>query len=151
MRIQVYSRGAIEALEPPTEPYAIISISTFPSDAANVLLPEGEAKMGFTKLVFADLDRPDPEKAVGMFDDRQAFTVWRLVEKMVAEGVDLLLIHCDAGGSRSPGMAAAIAKILNDDDSEWFKTKTPNMHVYRTMMNKWYDMHPVESAPEPTS
>ncbi len=142
MKLQVYNRGAIQALTPPTEPYGIISISTFPSDARDIMLPEGDAQQGFIKLVFGDFDKPDPEKTVGMFTERDAKNVWRLVAKLQERGADLILLHCDAGGSRSPGIAAAIAKILNGDDAEWFKRYTPNMFVYRTMLETWHDLHP---------
>lgn len=46
----------------------------------------------------------------------------------------MLLIHCNHGMSRSPAVAAAIAKVKYKDDSEWFTRKVPNRRVYRLML-----------------
>lgn len=48
-----------------------------------------------------------------------------------------LLIHCDAGISRSAGVA--IQFIIDNDDSFWFQTKHPNRLVYRTILTEYID------------
>lgn len=52
----------------------------------------------------------------------------------------LFVIHCDAGYSRSPAVAAALALALNGRgaDDEFFVKGNycPNMHVYNTMLKE---------------
>ena len=52
----------------------------------------------------------------------------------------LIIVHCDAGVSRSAGIAAALMKYYNGDDSEIFDDTRycPNMFCYRTMLNVLY-------------
>lgn len=47
------------------------------------------------------------------------------------------VVNCDAGISRSAGVAAAISKFLNNDDSNIFNNKSfcPNMTCYRMVLN----------------
>ncbi|NCC71057.1 hypothetical protein EOM09_05740 [bacterium] len=49
-----------------------------------------------------------------------------------------LLVHCDAGISRSAGIGAAIAKISFDDDFLFFKRLAPNRFVYKTILEQYY-------------
>lgn len=62
-------------------------------------------------------------------------------------GVDRVVVQCEAGRSRSAGLAAALGKIYNDDD--WFifdnAKYNPNRYVYRTMLNAY--QRRVEAAP----
>ena len=46
-----------------------------------------------------------------------------------------LYVNCEAGQSRSAGVAAAIAKYLFDDDEIYFRIKHPNMLCYRKVLN----------------
>ncbi len=48
-------------------------------------------------------------------------------------GVDTLLVHCYAGQSRSRAVAAFAVKMLGADNSEYFKTGSPNLFVYNTL------------------
>lgn len=51
--------------------------------------------------------------------------------------VDQIIVHCDAGYSRSPAVAAAIAKAMGKSDEVYFSSGEycPNRHVYRTLLN----------------
>lgn len=53
--------------------------------------------------------------------------------------IQQIIVHCDAGYSRSPAVAAAIAKAFGVDDEEYFSggRYCPNRHVYRTMLNEF--------------
>lgn len=80
------------------------------------------------QLKFHDIDRPTTGCEVMMGGD--AMRIAHFVDKYKNE-VDTIVVNCDAGQSRSAGCAAAIAKMLNNDDSEIFKTKPAlNRHVY---------------------
>jgi len=53
--------------------------------------------------------------------------------------VDHFVVHCNAGISRSSGIAAALSKIYNGDDSWVFNNYryVPNMLVYRTIIDAY--------------
>ena len=56
--------------------------------------------------------------------------------------IQQIIVHCDAGYSRSPAVAAAIAKAFGVDDEEYFSggRYCPNRHVYRTMLNEFAEV-----------
>lgn len=93
------------------------------------------------QLSFADLDEITPSVAQNyphlvdkLFEESHAHQILDFVKKNW-DKIDTLLIHCYAGASRSPGVGAAIAKILYGDDMEFFRRFRPNMRVYRTILN----------------
>ena len=49
-----------------------------------------------------------------------------------------IIVHCDLGASRSVGVAAALSKYYNNDDSEYFNNPrmVPNMRCYRFVYNE---------------
>ena len=52
----------------------------------------------------------------------------------------MVICQCDAGISRSSGMAAAIAKAFNGEDNWLFEHYIPNRTVYRKVLEKlWMD------------
>jgi hypothetical protein len=75
-------------------------------------------------------------------------TTPRQILDFVAEGqrqhIDLCVCQCDAGISRSAGVAAALSYILNQDDTWVFKDPwyMPNRLVYCTILNDYYENHP---------
>lgn len=56
----------------------------------------------------------------------------------VKDKVNLLIVHCDAGQSRSAGVCAAIMKYLEGDDSPIFNNPkfTPNSHCYNLVLGE---------------
>ena len=49
--------------------------------------------------------------------------------------VEVLLIHCEAGMSRSPGVAAALSRIYYGDDGPWGEYDFPNSLVYQRLVD----------------
>jgi len=47
-----------------------------------------------------------------------------------------MVVHCEAGMSRSPAVAAAIAEHLGDDPLPYFARYTPNAHVFRMLRDR---------------
>lgn len=49
-----------------------------------------------------------------------------------------IIIHCDAGQSRSAGIAGALSKFYNNDDNIYFNNPkyTPNMLCYRLLLTE---------------
>ena len=150
MDIRVYNRQEAELTEF-IGPHVIISIS-LPGD------PNGTAKLrtnrdtlGVLQLTFWDLDRLVPvdpdlvddvrrvsgityEMERQLFEPRHA----RAILAFVATYPEALMIvcHCDAGLSRSPGVAAALSKILLGEDDDFFKKHSGlNRRVYRMILD----------------
>jgi predicted protein tyrosine phosphatase len=143
MNVIVYSRGAIERVPPQEVPHVIISITSAPSDVAR--LPASPLTRAILRLSFADADVAH-DAALVLFDRQRARAVAAFVREH-REHVALVVVHCDAGLSRSPAVAAAITKWLGEDDTPWFARYRPNMLVYRMLLDAL--MSDPELAEEP--
>ena len=70
---------------------------------------------------------------------KQAHEILSFAKKWAGK-VDLLIVHCRAGKSRSSAICAAIMRILGYDDREIFINPRyfPNMHCYKLMLKAHY-------------
>jgi predicted protein tyrosine phosphatase len=164
MEFWIFSRQHIECLRPPDRHHFIISIRT-PGDPNEAKLPIGETTRGVLHLQFHDLDNVPagilvtPEEAarfgrqfrkVGadyewdvpegtLFDAKMGREVVEFAWKQRQDDrLDLALLHCDAGWSRSPAVAAGLMRtVFGEDDSIIFKRFKPNMRVYRNVLAAW--------------
>ena len=108
-------------------------------------LPGNSNRRGVLRLSFADLDNINDAKQIGqahyLMTKEQAEEVIAFVNKHV-NSIETIICQCDGGVSRSSGMAAALSKIFNGDDSWVFNSReyVPNMFVYRMIMNTWYNL-----------
>lgn len=118
----------------PNLPFAIISIMTSPTQA--VSLPKSDRLLGTLRLNFPDFEKPVKgwEKAE-LFSPKMANQVWDFIETVPAP--EILLIHCEAGISRSAAVGAAIAKVIGQDFDAYFEKYYPNPLVYRVMLEEW--------------
>lgn len=139
--------------------HLIISITTpwIDGSADEARLQITPTTGGVLRLSFHDLsDMPaDVEAAVfkeephlrdAMFSSALAAQVLDFVIPK-APFASAILVHCDAGLSRSPGVAAALAKILLGDDREWFHKFHPNRRVYRLIVEEYISRLEKEMAP----
>lgn len=113
------------------KPYAIISIT----DCSTEKLPtfmQSQFLIGLLRLEFDDIDTYT--EGHKLFNSKQALQILDFVES-VKDEIDILVVHCLAGVSRSAGVAAAIDDLYIKSDKSWFTIKSPNYHVYRTMHN----------------
>lgn len=64
--------------------------------------------------------------------------------------VNLVIIHCEAGISRSAGVCAALMKIFNGNDFEIFDNPryAPNMSCYRSVLESYFGSYNSEEAEE---
>lgn len=140
----VYNRGTIEHVATANAPHVIVSITT-PGDPHEARLPVGELTLAVLRLSFHDMDSDHLTHCSDLTDDerRECFTKAQAREiiDLVAghPSAKLLIVHCDAGLSRSPAVAAAVSKALTGDDSTFFKRYSPNMLVYKTILQEYYD------------
>lgn len=138
MNIEVMSRSAARryAFKPHPEKVMVISI-TDPGSEPNGL--RGNANNGIYKIVRAEFeDTDDPNTSISA---EQA----KMIAEQVSQNIDVadkIIVHCEAGQSRSAGTAAAILKFYTNDDTQIFDNPryTPNMYVYRKMLEAFYDL-----------
>jgi predicted protein tyrosine phosphatase len=135
----VYSRQAVERVAPHEAPHIIISITSAPDDLAQ--LRANDQCLGILRLSFIDADERAPPIFGGeLFSRNQAIQIWSFVERHRGD-VRRIVVHCDAGISRSPAVAAALARVLNGNGDEFFSGPyLPNRLVYRLLL---------ETAPGP--
>ena len=137
MKIKIMSRyDAIRyCYAPHTESSAIISISTPGIVYSNkpFINNTNEVKH-ILRLYFTD-DDVEPY----CMQESEAIEICTFLETY--KNVDILIVHCDAGVSRSAAIAAAIMKTQTGDDSSVFDNPlhSPNMHCYRLMLNQLYN------------
>lgn len=110
---------------------------------------ENKARLAILSINFYDLDY-NPERwgeketkeiveqyGHGIFTPDQAKQIVDFIEVWKAK-VEMIVVHCSAGVSRSAGVAGAISLILNGRDEMFFKGRyIPNRFVYRTILNEW--------------
>lgn len=108
---------------------------TFPFVSENNQIAE------ILQLKFSDADSPDGWDVYGnritaddLMTDEDGKKIAEFLNRHHGEPV---IVHCDGGISRSSGVAAAIMKFYNDDDSPIFDSGyyKPNMWCYRKTLN----------------
>jgi predicted protein tyrosine phosphatase len=118
--LQVCNRERAEAY-PFQKDQAVISIYTPGDTPANIQHPNAARVL---QLRFHDvtdermakrLDAAEVILPINVFSDAQAKEVIAFVERMIEEGITEFTVHCDAGISRSCGVAAALNLIFNDE------------------------------------
>lgn len=136
----VYNRTTIENIVPHDVPHVIVSIRS-PKDPKEARLPIGKHTLGVCRLTFHDMD--DMHMAYPHIKEQYEHQCFnrshaREIVKLIRSNptAQRLLVHCDAGFSRSPAVAAALSKALTGDDKTFFKRYSPNMRVYRTLLEE---------------
>ena len=137
MEIKVFSEEAIQHFKT-DEKHIVISIQDPNYDF--VTLPENKNRINWIGLHFYDLDKDTGQFPYSkfIFNSTQAKIILDFVERNKNK-VDLICVNCVAGISRSMGIGGALGKILNNDDTYFFKHGLPNMLVYRTILNTYYE------------
>lgn len=141
MKFIITNRYAVEVYTNRIEPYAVISITSpyneFP------LIQNGYS--GLLQLKFLDID-VDEEKYYLQWPEFKGISkkdASKIVDftESYKYAVDLFVINCNAGISRSAGTAAALSKIYNGDDMWVFKDRRycPNMRVYRYILEEAFE------------
>lgn len=116
---------------------AIISIST-PGDEKAEFDSNNETIKDILYLELYDISYNSQEifKGYEPMSDEDAIKIKDFVLKW-KDKVDTLWVHCDAGISRSAGVAAGILESLGEDNSYIFDSKMyfPNLLCYRKTLN----------------
>lgn len=112
-----------------------IVISITGSDSKNVELLSTQFRLGELHLKFDDITVLDNRYIY--FDRDMATQAINFLNSYCSE-VDLVIVHCHAGISRSVGLAAALSKIVNFTDDDVFTKGIPNMFVYTTTLDTFF-------------
>ena len=129
MKLIVAGREEIERGVRVREPYAVISITDPGTQRPRICKPI--LFRGALFLKFHDAEEQSQPDTV-LMKPADAKRIWRFVGEHHDE-IGTLVVHCEQGGSRSPAVAAAIAKSLGDDDSRFFQEYVPNLYVYQML------------------
>lgn len=121
----VLSRHRVARVRP-NVPYVVVSVTD--PGSAEAEIADSPFRMGLLRLKFWDLDErddfpdaPSPEHAA---------EIVRFIREHLSHA-DLIVTQCEAGISRSSGIAAALSRWLNEHDEEFFRRYIPNRRIYR--------------------
>lgn len=138
MLINILSREAcIDAMSVLDFPTLVISIHTPECDTQRGI-PTAETNLVHVEFFeFHDIDRP--QDGCVLMNESDAERIKSVVDKY-KDSVKQILVHCDAGISRSAGIGAAIALYLNGDDkwvwNSWMYY--PNRLCYSLMLKAFF-------------
>lgn len=85
---------------------------------------------GIIRLSFHDSDISD--EGMQIITDEQSLEIVKFVETFY-DKVPLIVVHCEAGISRSAAVAAAFTNLYGGSDSHFFRFFHPNMTVYSSI------------------
>jgi predicted protein tyrosine phosphatase len=125
------------------KPYALISIASSRASAPKLL--KDKSRIATLKLIFSDIDigrinfryKWIKEYKLKLFSKLQAKLIvdFILANKDI---VDLFVVNCEAGISRSPAVALAILYICEEDAASYYKRyDLYNRFVYTTIINEY--------------
>ena len=137
MFIQVMSRvSAVEySCRSHDEASAVISISDYDKNSPTLENNPGNGIVAHLKLKFDDVERGE----ANCITERDALKIVSFVRGYAIVS-NKLIVHCEAGVSRSAGTAAAIMKAINGSDWDIFDNPryVPNMTCYRMVLDAFY-------------
>lgn len=119
----------------------IIPIGEFDNMIQDVLY------LDFCDIEFIDVLKYKSDK--GYITHSQAKMIVEFVEKWY-DRVDLIIVHCDGGISRSTGVCSAIMRWYEGDDSRFFRSryKFPNISVYLAVLDEFRNIENVSICRE---
>lgn len=135
MDIIVKSKKEMEeyAMQEHNKTSIVISIASKNNDKANI---KSDYNNKIKDIQFVRFDDTD---SLGGIECIDASKIKRFLLKHIGDtDLDLIIVQCEAGQSRSAGVAAALMKYFWNDDTTIFNNHkyTPNMLCYRTMLNE---------------
>lgn len=119
------------------EPTLIISISSTDDKLPLIMNEAGNENIRHIEyLQFDDIDTAESIHGLKPMSDEDAERVVDALLQYVDE-ISQIIVHCDAGYSRSPAVAAALAKAIGERDEEFFgRDYCANNHVYTTLLRQ---------------
>jgi predicted protein tyrosine phosphatase len=115
----------------PNVPYIVISITD--PDRPEAVIAECPLRMAVLRLAFDDVDVAGSIWKAPSEEDAEAIVRFVAERRSMA---DLIVCQCEAGMSRSAGVAAALSRWLNGHDEEFFERYLPNRRIYRLILDR---------------
>jgi|LSQX01.2.fsa_nt_gb predicted protein tyrosine phosphatase len=112
-----------------------VAVSIFSSGDSPARVASNGRCMGIFPFRFDDIDTVAEGVPLQIFDRELAGEILDTVDEW-REKADTIVVQCDAGVSRSMGLAAGICKHLGIPDDYFFAHGVPNMLVYRTVLQE---------------
>jgi predicted protein tyrosine phosphatase len=135
MIVKILNRREIKAYQE-TENYAVISISC--SNDPGVELSAPSNLRGLLRIQFDDISQPVTDEKTGRvyahFTPELAKHIINFVNAMLNK-VNIIVCQCDAGISRSAGVAVGLSALLCINEDQLFNSGRyiPNTLVYKTI------------------
>lgn len=161
LRFSVFPRHVIEAPlkaingmgeDIPMPPNVIISITD--PDSREAAIPPSKETKDILRLQFWDIvdysrmaTEEEKKKYERIFDDFDALAIVKFIQQHI-DDVEMIICHCEAGISRSAGVAAALARLCNGDDQDFFARYHPNKLVHRKIQLAWRRLEAAPSHPD---
>lgn len=138
MQIIIKSRADAEEyiLEKNIGVTAVVSISS-KVEGPLPFITENHKIIDFLYVDFEDIEKKYDNESI-LMDDSHALGIKDFINKN-KDKIEVLLIHCSAGISRSAAIGAALnLALLGDDYSIWKSGDyIPNLHCYKTMLKAY--------------
>lgn len=124
--------------------FAIISIQEPETNGSGILFTETASCKHVLTIKFSDIDpiffydhNEIFEEAIKtgkiiLFSTEMAKEIKNFFDK-IKDDIDLLIVHCSAGVSRSSAIAAVLNKYVNNTEDLFFEKSLPNMFIYNIM------------------
>lgn len=134
MNFKVMSKSDAQAYSALIEEKAIIISITDVSDSDATFFVNPNIK-DILRLKFDDVESDTPNH----ISREQAKRIIEFVSQHIND-IDLILVHCGAGISRSAGVCAALMLIINGNDRDIFECSKycPNRTCYRYVLDAYY-------------
>jgi predicted protein tyrosine phosphatase len=140
MEFLITNRFVVENKFPKTgEPLGLISIKDPTEKPIDHFMSHVHGETcAILNLTFHDVDslKIANDYKLSAFTPEMAKEILNWTKALIKAEIELIIVQCNAGISRSSGVAAALSLIINGDDSWIFDDKRylPNRLVYRTIL-----------------
>ena len=134
MEIIVTDRASIEAGILVRTRYVVISIRD-----ARSRKPKVRKQPGLIDVLFLEFDDAEPSinlalpASIRLMTPTDAKAIWEFVG-LHQKTVGTVVVHCEQGMSRSPAVAAAVAKKFGLEEKRFWRDHQPNTFVYGLML-----------------
>jgi predicted protein tyrosine phosphatase len=132
--ILVTDRESIEAGIAVRTRYVVISIHDSRSKK-----PKVRKQAGLKEVLFLKFDDAEPSTlmelppSIKLMTAAHAKAAWDFLA-LNQKAIGTIVVHCEQGMSRSPAVAAAIARKLGIDETRFWDEHQPNRYVYELMV-----------------